>query len=176
MQPGIFPDVPVEGSQQLVAQPHELSAEPQKILLQHGLLRPVIGELGVGNGDVEGLDELRVERLPADLVELVEKERERRERREAGGFERGAEVGEERVDRSDQREREEFGFEEAQIEPVGGAVGVVAAGLEIVVELGEIDRLGGEEVGERRLRRAAKQQGEKLRLTAQKSGLYWDPG
>lgn len=114
---------------------------------------------------MEGLGELRAERLPVDLVELGEELGELGEDGEAGGSEVGAEVGEEGVDGADEGEDEEFGFEDAEIQPVGGAVGVVAAGLEVVVQLGEIDRFGGEELREGRLRVVAKKQREELRVT-----------
>lgn len=170
-QVGHFLDGQVEGAQQLVAQPDQFSAESQQVLLQQGLLRPLIGELSVGDGGVEGLGELRVERLPVDLGELAEELGERDEDGEAGGLEVGAEVGEEGVDGADQREGEESRLEDAEVQPVGGAVGVVAAGLEVVVQLGEIDRFRGEELGEGRLRGVAKQQGEDLRVTPPRTRL-----
>ena len=124
---------------------------------------------------MEGLGELRAEQLPGGLAELAEELGERGEDGEAGGSEVGAEVGEEGVDGADEGEREEFGFEDAEIQPGGGAVGVVAVRLEVVVQLGEIDRFGGEELREGRLRVVAKNQREQLRLTRRKSGLCWDP-
>ena len=175
VQTGLFLDGPVERAQQLVAQRDQFSAEPQQILLEQSLLRPLLGELSVGHGGVEGLGELRAEQRPGGIAELAEELGERGEDGEAGVSEVGAEVGEEGVDGADEGEREEFGFEDAEIQPVGGAVGVVAVRLEVVVQLGEIDRFGGEEFREGRLRVVAKNQREQLRLTRRKSGLCWDP-
>ena len=133
VQTGLFLDGPVERAQQLVAQRDQFSAEPQQILLEQSLLRPLLGEVSVGHGGVEGLGELRAEQRPGGIAELAEELGERVEDGEAGGSEVGAEVGEEGVDGADEGEREVFGFEDAEIKPVGGEVGVVAVRLEEVV-------------------------------------------